>query len=191
MKIESTQVRQLTISEAPGLDPIQVVVNNLGGSTDESSGKGQISIACYGKAWTAYWGGMGKRTLEQFFLDCNVHYLANRLSADDKITEIDVDKLKEVAVREIITRRREGDLDRDEARNLFDNLNFSSMDLRGGAIEYHADLLRRIFGDDWGTGLPIRSTSDYNYLCRIVEAVKLAFQQELTPSENIQSAMGM
>ena len=52
MKIEASKVTKLLISEVQGLDPITVFLE------DYEPGKGKITVSCWGKSWTAYWGGM-------------------------------------------------------------------------------------------------------------------------------------
>ncbi len=47
----------IEITDAPGLDPIQVCWRNL------KLGSGYCTIICYGQAWTIYFGGMGDRTI--------------------------------------------------------------------------------------------------------------------------------
>ena len=69
MKVETGTVTILRISEVPRLDPIRVTLDN------GDLGKGRITIDCYNKAWSSYWGAMGDRTVEQFFVDCGNDYL--------------------------------------------------------------------------------------------------------------------
>lgn len=89
MKVEQKQVTQLTISDATDLDPISVVIE------DSAPGHGQIIITCYGRSWTAYWGGMSGDTLAQFFIrvsagyivPCLVRGMARTLRSDEKREE--------------------------------------------------------------------------------------------------------
>lgn len=39
-------------------------------------------MECYGKAWSAFWGGMGNQTVRQFVAECGPDYLANKLWRD-------------------------------------------------------------------------------------------------------------
>lgn len=74
MNIAPVSVSAVKISDISGLDPINVYWE------DFSPGKGQITITCYGSAWTAYWGAMGEdRKIRAFFLSCDTPYLTNRL----------------------------------------------------------------------------------------------------------------
>jgi hypothetical protein len=55
------------------LDSITVFWQNFG------IGKGQITLVCWGSAWTAYFGGMGDDTIQQFFTQAGSYYLAGKL----------------------------------------------------------------------------------------------------------------
>lgn len=56
------------------LDPLTVFWS------DFNPGRGQITVTCYGQAWTAYFGGMGSdRTIRQFVAECSPEYLAGKL----------------------------------------------------------------------------------------------------------------
>lgn len=59
VEVESSAVT-LRIFDAPGLDPITVVLR------DFRSGSGEMIVACYGLAWVGYWGAIGERTLREF-----------------------------------------------------------------------------------------------------------------------------
>lgn len=60
----------LRIPEQPGLDPITCYFE------DYAPGRGRITIACYGDAWTAAWGAMGNRTVREFVASVSSDYLA-------------------------------------------------------------------------------------------------------------------
>ena len=49
---------------------------------DYDPGQGKITITCYGKSWTAFWGSMGE-TIEKFFLRVDNGYLSKNLSTID------------------------------------------------------------------------------------------------------------
>jgi hypothetical protein len=63
------------ISAIKGVDPIHVFWQNVG------EGQGYATIICYGSAWTVYFGAMGGRTIQRFFLDADVDYLVTKLHA--------------------------------------------------------------------------------------------------------------
>lgn len=74
MKVAKTNITQLVITEAEALDPVRVMIENM------RPGAGSITITCFGKSWTSYWGSMGDGTVEEFFIGCNDSYLVNCLS---------------------------------------------------------------------------------------------------------------
>src|SRR5690606_8657631 len=53
--VDGITVDVLRIPAQPGLDPIVVYFE------DYAPGRGRITVACYGDAWTAAWGAMGDR----------------------------------------------------------------------------------------------------------------------------------
>lgn len=73
MKTEPTSLVALRITEAPALDPIIVIFQDIG------PGQGRLIVECFGSAWATYWGGMGDRTVKEFIRSCNSDYIANRL----------------------------------------------------------------------------------------------------------------
>jgi hypothetical protein len=66
-------VELLEIPEKDGLDAINVYWHNVG------PGKGYVTITCWGSAWTSWFGGMGDRTIQQFFAAGHVGYFVNKL----------------------------------------------------------------------------------------------------------------
>ncbi len=76
MRIENTEtVKVFTIFDAPKLDPITVVLQDLG------PGHGRLIVECWGSAWSAYWGGMGNLTLAEFVTDSHPEYIATKLES--------------------------------------------------------------------------------------------------------------
>lgn len=76
MKTQEIKTETVVITEVPALDPITVVYR------DESPGRGGIIVECYGKAWAAFWGGMGAKTVREFVASCDPDYLATKLWRD-------------------------------------------------------------------------------------------------------------
>ena len=71
MIFEKSIAEVITIREAPALDPITVYLQDF-------SGRGRITIECWGKCWTTFFGAYGDGTLSKFVSDCNMSYLLNR-----------------------------------------------------------------------------------------------------------------
>lgn len=148
MKITKQKITKLLLTELQGLDPVKVFIENT------APGQGQITITCYGKAWTFFWGAMGDMTLEEFFCSANVHYIANKLSEEDPEI-VDVDKMREQAARRGI------ECHRDDPENDYEFL--SEM--------YGPDMM------DWHDSMPKTENHKYRYICRIIEAVKQALNE--------------
>lgn len=68
--VDEATTDALRIPEQPGLDPITCYFE------DYAPGRGRITIACYGDAWTAAWGAMGNRTVREFVASAPPDYLA-------------------------------------------------------------------------------------------------------------------
>jgi hypothetical protein len=73
LKTGTLSVNAFCITEHANLDRITVYYR------DFEPGKGQITIVCYGEAWTVYWGAMGTRDILKFFVECDTDYLTGRL----------------------------------------------------------------------------------------------------------------
>ena len=55
------------------LDPVRIITENF------EPGKGRIILVCYDTAWVGYWGAMGGKTVEEFFMSCDAEYLAGNM----------------------------------------------------------------------------------------------------------------
>jgi len=73
MRIEAFKPDCFSIYDADGLDPINVVMQDFGGS-------GRLIVECYGEAWATYFGAYGAGTLRTFLAGCDPGYVANRLN---------------------------------------------------------------------------------------------------------------
>lgn len=114
---------------------------------DFKPGHGKIIIECYGEAWASYWGAMGDRGIAEFVRSCDVHYLAKNLSKLPA-TVMDIDKINKAAEAAGLEEMEEGNLNR--------------------------KTLAAIYGDEWWYGAPEEPNHKYEYLCRIITAVKTA-----------------
>ena len=164
MKIEKSTVTKILITGADRLDPITVYTENY------VLGKGKITIECYGRSWSSYWGSMSNLTIEQFFCACNEDYIAKNFSQiQANIT--DGDCIEEAAFKKIISMRRKHDIDRDEARELWNRVDSECFSDDGWSSP---QLMQEIFGDEWWHCLPTKPNPDYQYLCRIIRVVQEA-----------------
>jgi hypothetical protein len=46
---------------------------------DYEPSRGSVTVICFGNAWTAYFRGMGDRTIRQFFREASGDYLVDKL----------------------------------------------------------------------------------------------------------------
>lgn len=165
MKITKSSVVKIKIEEIEGLDSINVFLEDLGPR------RGKITIDCYGKAWSAYWGGMGDRTISQFFCSCDEHYLAKNLSNINSEID-DYENLTIETKKEIIKKRKAHEVDIETAREWFDDAETIDHD------NIDQGLLQDVFGDEWWYCIPTKSNPDYEYLCRIIKTVKEAIKKK-------------
>lgn len=143
MNIQKSTVTKTYLTDLDRLDPVTVYTE------DFSEGCGQITILCYGQAWTSYWGGMGDNKIISFFCGCDEHYIAKNLSRIDSQV-YDIDKLREDAEAAGV------ECYRDDPWN-----DYGFMDDMYGGDMY-----------DWYDSLPKMPNPDYQYLCRIILAVQ-------------------
>lgn len=171
MKIETQTVTKLVISDMPNLDPITVFLEDL------EPRKGKATITCYNESWTAYWGGMGDKTIAEFILSCNEDYLVGNFSEQIEFNRIDLEAMVDHAKKHIIKRRKAKDIDSDQAREQFDKTeSLENMEHDSTLFDVHYELMQEIFGDEWWYGLPQKPNPKYIYLCRILNTVKEALR---------------
>ncbi len=173
MKIRTEVVQKLVITDVPSLDPVAVYLENM------NEGYGKLTITCFNDCWSYGWGAMGSNSLRTFLLTCDTHYLAGKLGNGLSSKIDDPDNIYEEAKKEICERRKQDDLTKKKARELFDEasclqnveLNTMSDDCR--------DAMYEIFGDEWYDCLPQKPNPKWEYLCRVIEVVKEALKEEV------------
>lgn len=163
------QVRKIVVSGIERLDPVTVYLEDL------EDGVGKIMIECYGKAWSAHWGSMGKGCdIADFFISCDSPYLIGRLDSNLQSTVFDPDGLRDRIKAEVIKQRRSGKLKNYEARDLLDEAEHIS-EIQTDNV----DLMCRVWGVsfEWWHDSPEMPNPDYEYLERIVKAVQDALRK--------------
>lgn len=174
MKVSVTMAQKFVITDVPRLDTVTVFLEDLGPR------EGKVTIGCYDKSWSAWWGGMGERPVRDFFLSCDQHYLAGNFGRGQSLNHTipDLEGLANHARKRVITERRAKDLDKDQAREFFDD----AEQLEGiERIETLHDLkhkvMQEIFGDEWWYSIPSITNPEYEYLCRIITTAQEALRQ--------------
>ena len=104
MKIEESLMKQIKVSDLERLDPITIIVEDI------AEGKANVTIKCFDKSWTSYWGAMGG-DVKDFFSRVNVGYLVNCFDRGihEETDEKDVDEMAKTfhkKIRELILERR-------------------------------------------------------------------------------------
>ena len=176
MKIETSMVKKLRITCIENLDPISVIAENFG------VGSGKITIECFGESWSHYWSHMGEKyTLETFFCEASDDYIAGKLCRGRE-DEPDWDGVPDRIRKEIIKIRRNGDIEKRQAREYY--YEASNVDSEVSA-HFNEEMLNDLFGCEWFFIIPSsRPTREYKHLCRIIPVVKAAFI-ELCKSEQV------
>jgi hypothetical protein len=197
MKTETTQITKLLISDLMGepykLDPVTVILEDIGHRVIPSAGKsyttrqGKIIVECYGKSWSAYWGGMGDRKVAKFFSDEHYEYLIGRLAPSLGANRFSGDALVTMAKRVVLDCRRGRtahhhpySMDKEDARKLFDRIKDELRNVeREDHCWNHADLLAELFSDEWwhAASDATEPNPDYQYLQRIVQAIQAGLRQ--------------
>ncbi|MYM61617.1 hypothetical protein GTG28_20665 [Vibrio sp. OCN044] len=175
MKIAQSKVTKLYLTELDDLDPITVYLEDI------EPRKGKITIECWGKSWSSYWGGMGSRTISQFFIGCNVSYLVNNLDSQMEKYEPDFDEYRKEMRQKVCELRRDDCISKDLARELFDIEDWSEYvtDNPYEPIKNPCFVSEREFEelDFDGFDVPERLTTEYRYLCKIIKAIQSGLSQ--------------
>lgn len=182
MKVEATKVTMLRITDVPSLDPIRVTLDDIGPS------QGRINIECYGQAWASYWGGMGGKTIAQFFASCDNCYLISNLAEHVDRTVFSGEQFAERCQKRIRKLRRSRELDSEKAREYFDDAEdltwCESIDALVNTVS--KDFLHDIYGEEWWCGTDEDSQAQHPqrpYLSRIIDAVREALKQHIAKQE--------
>ncbi len=179
MRVIQTQVRKIRIEDLQDrrLDPVEVIVENF------QEGAGKVIISCWGESWTGYWGSMGG-TLEQFFQRVSNDYLIDKMS-DYRSTVADDDKDPEFICNLILKERREGDIDKYQAKDAWDYAQFHATDrhsLFNGSIPEPLRPVKSL-SEPWNLSWPTKINPKYEYLSRILDVVREVFAKDI-PNEN-------
>lgn len=168
MKLSTTQVTKLLITDLTHMDPIALIVEDFG------PGAGKITITSAGEAWTCYWGYMGEQhTLRSFFSKCSTPYLVGKLKTGicREVDDEDSEALSLAIRKWIIEHRRDKGLTAEEAREQWDQ---AQLVMFGD----HRELCEEVFGDEWWDCIPKKVNPEYEWLAKIVDTVKAAFALE-------------
>lgn len=170
MKITKSTVLQIEITDVQGLDPIRVILSDIG------PGQGRINIECYGQSWANYWGGMGNETIAEFFTTCDENYLAGKLRGELQPEVFDPDHLKNKLKADLIDERRKHFISSREARRKFNEIEELDLPETEEQLWSIAPTMHLIIGDEWWYSIPKKPNPDYQYLCRVIKTVQEALR---------------
>lgn len=169
MIIETSKVTRLRLTELEGLDPVEVIADNI------AEHKGTVTITCFGKSWTSYWGSTGHDSVEDFFCWAGNDYLIDCLSPMLSSTIADKDEDSNFIKSKILKARRAGEVTKDEAYSLWWDADRADRD--SITFGFPSDLKEFMGEDPWHLDWPTATNHEYTYLSRICDAVKAAFKQ--------------
>lgn len=169
MKIETSKVTRLRLTELTNLDPVEVIADNI------AEYKGKVTITCYGQSWTAYWGSTGCDSVEEFFCSAGNDYLIGCLSPmlESRIADKDADS--DFIKSKVIKSRRSGEITKNEASSLW--YGADSTDRESLLFGFPKDVYEFMGQEPWNIDWPMIPNHDYIYLSRICDAVKAAFNE--------------
>jgi hypothetical protein len=72
--LETGSCEYMIVRGAKALDPVCAIFRDAGPQC------GELTVTCYGRAWTAYWGAMGDQTVKEFVHSCGRDYICNKLT---------------------------------------------------------------------------------------------------------------
>ncbi|MBO2684951.1 hypothetical protein [Shewanella algae] len=172
MKIESSMVRKLLITDVEQLDQITVYLENF------DPGEGKITIECFGKSWSSYWPAMSGRTVEEFFVDIDNGYAIKNLCGSLRDTVDDDVATEKMIKAKVIELRRSGQLSKQHAEWLYSEVTTAG-DLRGSGCSLDKpNACQVLFGCEWfELDYPQMPNHKYTYMERICDAVRAALSQ--------------
>lgn len=167
MKVSKTTIEKLTITDLPHFDAIAVMVEPY------TPTSGKVTITQFNKAWSYYWSHAG-RPIKEFFVQCDEQYLIDKFCPflQNEIDDQDEDGLWPVLRKEIIRKRREDDITKSQARELWDD-----------AIRVdrwsRERLFAEVFGDEYWYHYPRKPNPEYARMVKLIGYVQEAIKQDL------------
>lgn len=172
MKVETTQIRKIEITEVDGMDPISVYLEDL------APGKGKATITTPSRSWSYEWWAIGNdNDIRKFLIGCDEVYLGTKMY-DGERWVTDFDAIPQFIRERAIETRRDGYVTREEARTVYD---FASEVERIGPDE-HAWFLAYTPKEvlevwpDIAFELPTRKSDRLEYFHKIILTVQEALR---------------
>lgn len=171
MKIKTTTVTRLLLTELVNLDPVEVIADNI------AEHKGKVTMTCYDQSWTAYWGSTGCDCVEEFFCGAGNDYLIGCFTPMLYPVMPDPDSDGMFIKSKILEARRKSEISQSEAADLWTTVNMLRPDRNSITHGTPKNLALFLGEEPWYLDWPTMRNPDYAYLSRICDAVKEAFKQ--------------
>lgn len=169
--IKRCKVEKVTV-KAEGLDPINVIFE------DGAPGYGKTTIEVFGECWAYSWAGLADRKMEQFFRECGFDYLVRKF-AGSMSSEVEAhDGVQALLRLEIIEMRKELSLTKGKARELYDDVASVPDDAGSDYLGHSSFPVHEVLGDEWWYCLPKEPNPSYQYLERVIKAVRDELEKE-------------
>ncbi len=174
MDISVSTAVTLTLTNLDKLDTVTVYLEDM------SPRQGRIVIHCWGKAWAAFWPAMGSRGIAKFYIESDNAYLAKNLASDLKSEVNDYEALHSLLLDKVTQKLSNSMLSEDDThyfQSVKDALiadKNSFYDDREGEFWCHSntEYLYSLIGEEWWNEIPQKLNHEYQYLCRIIDAVR-------------------
>ena len=186
LSVVQSDIKELSITGVDKLDPITVILKDI------SKGKGKIIIECYGKSWSAYWGGMGSKTIAEFFSGSCPEYLIEYLAPHTKRFEFDSEAFRHEVKKAILRQRRLNWSERAVAREVYDLEDWAEYMPKHTYDEFTKPFDFFMTDSDWKEvveevlneiSIPERETTEFKYLLKIIGTVQLAIKEHVIKPE--------
>ena len=167
-------VQKLVITGHPDIDAVCVYLEDHGKAHSETSHAGKLILTVDGLAYTYYWSHMGDKPLPVFLASAYTRYITQKLAGDMPSMLPDPDALEGVLQAGIVKMRRNFDLSKDDARELYSRAAGMVMPLDDRA------LMNDVLGEEWWDRLPEKPNPRYVTLRMAVEAMQDVLSAETT-----------
>lgn len=143
---------------------------------DYGPNRGKVTIEAEGDAWSYFWGGHGCSSIQEFFLKAGTDYLVGKFKLGIRATRdnLDAEAIQEKARKHILKARRNQEIYKTSARQMWDSVEWIS----GGERMVDEEILSVIYGEEWYDEYPQEPNPDYQHLFSIVEAIKKALSEQ-------------
>jgi len=179
VKIEKNHVTKYVLTGLPHHDRIDIMIEG-------TPPFGHVIISGDWVSYAYTWGGIGEShpTVEDFLLSCGKDYLLSKFGMNELREKFSIDNrvLEPFVRKEIKRQRKEGDISKEEARELFDWMDNNRL---SGAENYEAprEFWEKVFGPEWYEYHPKEVMTSWQRLIWLIEAVKEALPEIVKTNE--------